>query len=191
MTSRRRNRGSARRGHLRSLNTRQQANNHADLVVDLTCEDNHDSDQYVDLTSVDTSTIEILDTPTTDVGPLGIHDDDSMYAAPPLLLSDSDSESELPPVPFSVTRRPTLSTITTTTTATTPTGVAAAVVCPVCFDGLSEIKSAGRHVMATTCGHVFCSECIGGILTKRDGGASRCPTCRKKLTARTVHQLFI
>ena len=40
---------------------------------------------------------------------------------------------------------------------------------------------------STVCGHVFCEPCIkASIETQR-----RCPTCRKKLTQRQYHPLFI
>jgi len=157
--------------------------------VDLTCEDQYDNDQYVDLTVADVSTVIIPSTPTTP-HPIHIHDLDVAHAAnftSPLLLSESsDSDSELPPLPFNIMRVDPSSS-TGPVGATSPT---TSIVCPVCLDGVTDIKGNGRQVMSTNCGHIFCSECIRGILTNRDSG-SRCPTCRKKLSVRSVHPLFI
>lgn len=59
--------------------------------------------------------------------------------------------------------------------------------CPVCMDSLSEIKSEGKQVVSTNCGHVFCSQCIKDAVRTQ----KRCPTCRKKLSARQYHVLYL
>ncbi|RWS08056.1 E3 ubiquitin-protein ligase RNF4-like protein [Dinothrombium tinctorium] len=41
--------------------------------------------------------------------------------------------------------------------------------------------------MSTICGHLFCENCIRtSIRTKKE-----CPTCRRRLTARGIHPIFI
>lgn len=59
--------------------------------------------------------------------------------------------------------------------------------CPVCLDLYSEIVGSGRLVVSTKCGHVFCSQCLRDALTS----SHTCPTCRKKLTSRQYHPLYI
>jgi len=59
--------------------------------------------------------------------------------------------------------------------------------CPVCLDNLPRIKSSGRDMMSTVCGHVFCSSCLS-VCFKSNG---RCPTCRKMLLSKDMHQIFI
>ncbi|XP_035505183.1 RING finger protein 4 isoform X3 [Scophthalmus maximus] len=59
--------------------------------------------------------------------------------------------------------------------------------CPVCLDSYSEIVDSGRLVVSTKCGHVFCSQCLRDALTS----SHTCPTCRKRLTHRQYHPLYI
>jgi len=59
--------------------------------------------------------------------------------------------------------------------------------CPVCLDTYSEIVESGRLVVSTRCGHVFCSQCLRDALTS----SHTCPTCRKKLTHRQYHPLYV
>ncbi|KFR03914.1 E3 ubiquitin-protein ligase RNF4, partial [Nipponia nippon] len=59
--------------------------------------------------------------------------------------------------------------------------------CPICMDGYSEIVQSGRLIVSTTCGHVFCSQCLRDSLRN----AKSCPACRKKLTHRQCHPIYI
>jgi len=59
--------------------------------------------------------------------------------------------------------------------------------CPVCLDNLPRIKSSGRDMMSTVCGHIFCSSCLS-VCFKSNG---RCPTCRKILLSKDMHKIFI
>ncbi|KFQ34907.1 E3 ubiquitin-protein ligase RNF4, partial [Mesitornis unicolor] len=59
--------------------------------------------------------------------------------------------------------------------------------CPICMDGYSEIVQSGRLIVSTKCGHVFCSQCLRDSLRN----ATSCPTCRKKLTHRQYHPIYI
>uniref|UniRef100_A0A1A7XC93 Ring finger protein 4 n=1 Tax=Iconisemion striatum TaxID=60296 RepID=A0A1A7XC93_9TELE len=59
--------------------------------------------------------------------------------------------------------------------------------CPVCLDQYSEIVESGRLVVSTKCGHVFCSQCLRDALKS----SHTCPTCRKKLTCRQYHPLYV
>ncbi|NXR72090.1 RNF4 ligase, partial [Pycnonotus jocosus] len=50
--------------------------------------------------------------------------------------------------------------------------------CPICMDFYSEIMQHGRQLVATMCGHVFCSRCLPVALET----AGMCPTCRVELS---------
>jgi len=156
-------------------------------VVDLTCDDYDCDEQFVDLTDIDSSTVIIPDTPTN--RPVVSNDDNLLNS---YLVSDGSlSDDDLPPVPFKISAKPrTTRSVNSVTTSSGSASTSSSANCPVCLDSLSEVKAAGRQVMATTCGHVFCEECIKGVLDAQ-ATARRCPTCRKKLTTRSVHPLFI
>ena len=62
--------------------------------------------------------------------------------------------------------------------------------CPICMDTISEIKLSQRALMATQCGHIFCSPCLKKLskdylVEKRQRTfrfmvtAVQCPTCRQ------------
>lgn len=53
--------------------------------------------------------------------------------------------------------------------------------------GCLQIVDSGRLVVSTKCGHVFCSQCLRDALTS----SHTCPTCRKRLTHRQYHPLYI
>lgn len=59
--------------------------------------------------------------------------------------------------------------------------------CPICMDGYSEIVQSGRLIVSTECGHVFCSQCLRDALRN----ASACPTCRKKISHKRYHPIYI
>ncbi|KAK1346101.1 hypothetical protein QTO34_008570 [Cnephaeus nilssonii] len=59
--------------------------------------------------------------------------------------------------------------------------------CPICMDGYSEIVQNGRVIVSTECGHVFCSQCLRDSLKN----ANTCPTCRKKMSHKRYHPIYI
>ncbi|XP_056410944.1 E3 ubiquitin-protein ligase RNF4 isoform X3 [Hyla sarda] len=59
--------------------------------------------------------------------------------------------------------------------------------CPICMDGYSEITQSGRLIVSTKCGHIFCSQCLRDALRN----VTSCPTCRKKLTPKQYHPIYI
>ncbi|XP_069140038.1 E3 ubiquitin-protein ligase RNF4-like [Argopecten irradians] len=61
------------------------------------------------------------------------------------------------------------------------------VTCPVCLDSDERITRSGRQLNSTTCGHIFCNECIEGAIRSQ----KRCPTCRKTLSRRQIHPIFL
>ncbi|KAG8591246.1 hypothetical protein GDO81_000106 [Engystomops pustulosus] len=59
--------------------------------------------------------------------------------------------------------------------------------CPICMDGYSEIIQSGRLIVSTKCGHIFCSQCLRDALRN----VTSCPTCRKKLTHKQYHPIYV
>lgn len=59
--------------------------------------------------------------------------------------------------------------------------------CPICLETVSQFQKNGSKLVSTICGHIFCSQCLRSTITTMH----RCPTCRKKLTLKQYHQLFI
>eukprot|EP00160_Parvularia_atlantis_P016418 Unigene5205_Nuclearia_a/m.15965 Unigene5205_Nuclearia_a/g.15965 ORF Unigene5205_Nuclearia_a/g.15965 Unigene5205_Nuclearia_a/m.15965 type:complete len:185 (-) Unigene5205_Nuclearia_a:87-641(-) len=56
----------------------------------------------------------------------------------------------------------------------------AALQCAVCLDSIEKMA-------ATTCGHVFCDECIQSAVRAQH----KCPVCRHKLSLKQIHPLFV
>lgn len=84
----------------------------------------------------------------------------------------TDSTSQLPPSVNAVSSQ--------STTSTT-------VICPICLDDAHQIRTEGRQLSSTVCGHVFCDPCIrNAAKTTR-----MCPTCRRKLTVKSIHPLYL
>jgi hypothetical protein len=52
--------------------------------------------------------------------------------------------------------------------------------CLICKD---EIKLE----TSTICGHIFCQECIYGMINTQN----KCPICQKKLSSKNVHRVYI
>lgn len=52
--------------------------------------------------------------------------------------------------------------------------------CVICMDTMKDETS-------TTCGHIFCQSCIQGAIKAQ----KKCPTCRKKLTMKNIHRIYI
>ncbi|CAB3981654.1 E3 ubiquitin- ligase RNF4 [Paramuricea clavata] len=59
--------------------------------------------------------------------------------------------------------------------------------CAICMDDFNQIKKAKRQLTSTTCGHVFCNPCITSSLHAQ----AKCPTCRKRLTKKSLHPIFL
>ncbi|XP_029212837.2 uncharacterized protein [Acropora muricata] len=61
------------------------------------------------------------------------------------------------------------------------------ITCPICMDDDKAIKRRKSQLMSTTCGHVFCDKCIRSAVQLQ----RRCPTCRKKLSLKQLHAIFL
>nr|XP_041567170.1 peroxisome biogenesis factor 10-like [Taeniopygia guttata] len=59
--------------------------------------------------------------------------------------------------------------------------------CPLCMEFYSEMMQHGQQLVATLCGHVFCSRCLPIAL----GVAHICPTCRVKLNAAVYFPIYL
>ncbi|XP_057205410.1 RING finger protein 4 [Triplophysa rosa] len=135
-------------------------------VVDLTCEGLEPA--VVDLTNND-SIVVVED---------GVQNRPAQGTESYVLSSDEEEESSLRLSPGL------LSSLQASSQARSTPG---AVSCPVCMDAYSEIIDSGRLMVSTKCGHLFCSQCIRDSLSR----AHSCPTCRKKLTHKQYHPIYI
>ncbi|XP_053229123.1 E3 ubiquitin-protein ligase RNF4-like [Podarcis raffonei] len=59
--------------------------------------------------------------------------------------------------------------------------------CGICIDSYAESVQSGRLIVSTTCGHIFCSQCLSNFLRH----ANFCPICRRKLTPKEYHPIYI
>uniref|UniRef100_A0A8D3CBL3 RING-type domain-containing protein n=1 Tax=Scophthalmus maximus TaxID=52904 RepID=A0A8D3CBL3_SCOMX len=132
-------------------------------VVDLTCEGSEAA--VVDLTSND-SVLLVDEGPQNRRVPTG-----ESY----IVSSDEDEDT------------PHVLSAGTVSSEHTSRSTPGTISCPVCLDSYSEIVDSGRLVVSTKCGHVFCSQCLRDALTS----SHTCPTCRKRLTHRQYHPLYI
>ncbi|XP_072520134.1 E3 ubiquitin-protein ligase RNF4 [Salminus brasiliensis] len=135
-------------------------------VVDLTCEGSEPA--VVDLTNNDS--VVLVEEGTQSRRGQGTES----Y----VLSSDEDEEPSLSLNPAL------LSSLRASSRARSTPG---AVSCPVCMDAYTEIIESGRLMVSTKCGHLFCSQCIRDSLAR----AHFCPTCRKKLTHKQYHPIYI
>ncbi|KAM8909176.1 E3 ubiquitin-protein ligase RNF4-like isoform 2-T3 [Spinachia spinachia] len=135
-------------------------------VVDLTCEGTEAS--VVDLTNNDS--VLLVDE--------GGHNERVLTGESYVVSSDEDEDA--PPI---VNAAIVPSVHANSSSRSTPGTIS----CPVCLDSYSEIVESGRLVVSTKCGHVFCSQCLRDSLTS----SHTCPTCRKRLTHRQYHPLYI
>ncbi|XP_051505535.1 E3 ubiquitin/ISG15 ligase TRIM25-like isoform X2 [Myxocyprinus asiaticus] len=119
-------------------------------------------------------TIDVLESDRTNIVPSRRRQDTESY----VLSSDEEEESSLRLSPGL------LSTLHESSRARSTPG---AVSCPVCMDAYSEITDSGRLMVSTKCGHLFCSQCLRDSLSR----AHSCPTCRKKLTHKQYHPIYI
>ncbi|XP_078100561.1 E3 ubiquitin-protein ligase RNF4 [Sander vitreus] len=133
-------------------------------VVDLTCEGSEAA--VVDLTNNDSVLL-------VDEGP------QTGLAAESYVVSSDEDEATPPALNAAVMS----SAQTNGSSRSTPGTIS----CPVCLDSYSEIMESGRLVVSTRCGHVFCSVCLRDALKT----SHSCPSCRKRLTPRQYHPLYV
>ncbi|NXN96950.1 RNF4 ligase, partial [Rhinopomastus cyanomelas] len=146
-------------------------------VVDLTCESS--DPVVVDLTHSDSVVVSKNQQPRRNLRLRSQRQSDSC-----VLSSDDEDEPRDNDVYVTDKVSRVLGPLGNETTSSTPSGT---VSCPICMDGYSEIVQSGRLIVSTKCGHVFCSQCLRDSLRN----ANSCPTCRKKLTHRQYHPIYI
>uniref|UniRef100_A0A6Q2YLS3 E3 ubiquitin-protein ligase RNF4 n=1 Tax=Esox lucius TaxID=8010 RepID=A0A6Q2YLS3_ESOLU len=139
--------------------------NSSEEVVDLTCEGSEPT--VVDLTNNDSVVV-------VDEGPQGRRGTDSESYV--LSSDEEDTNGGL--------SDDLLSSLQASSRARSTPGT---VSCPVCMDAYAEIVESGRLVVSTKCGHLFCSQCLRDSLSR----SHTCPTCRKKLTHKQYHPIYI
>ncbi|XP_077387232.1 E3 ubiquitin-protein ligase RNF4-like isoform X3 [Festucalex cinctus] len=137
-------------------------------VVDLTSEAAEASTHVVDLTNNDSVLL-------VDEG----HRRRRSNLRESYVVSSSDDDDS--------TSVPSANTLTSIQTHSSNRLTPGTISCPVCMDTYSEMVSSGRLVVSTKCGHVFCSQCLRDALRR----SHSCPTCRKRLTSRQYHPLYI
>ncbi|KAI3351380.1 hypothetical protein L3Q82_020194, partial [Scortum barcoo] len=140
-------------------------------VVDLTCEGSEAA--VVDLTHNDS--VLLVDEGRHPSGPRNRR----VTTGESYVVSSDEDEDTLP-----VLNAAMMSSLHTNSSSRSTPGT---ISCPVCLDSYSEIVESGRLVVSTKCGHVFCSQCLRDALTS----SHTCPTCRKRLTHRQYHPLYI
>ncbi|KAI0983562.1 hypothetical protein GJ496_007295 [Pomphorhynchus laevis] len=60
--------------------------------------------------------------------------------------------------------------------------------CGVCFDSITALLSNRKKLYSTLCGHIFCQQCIYGVLSA--GLQAKCPICRNRVSNTSIHQIF-
>ncbi|XP_030001392.1 E3 ubiquitin-protein ligase RNF4 [Sphaeramia orbicularis] len=148
-----------------TINVMDNTEDSVEEVVDLTCEGSEPL-TVVDLTHSDSVLL-------VDEGP------QNRTAAQSYIVS-SDEDEDTPPLLNAAL----MSSLRDNSRARCTPGT---ISCPVCMDSYSEIVDSGRLVVSTKCGHVFCSQCLRDTLSR----SHTCPTCRKKLTPRQYHPLYV
>ncbi|XP_054648778.1 RING finger protein 4 isoform X2 [Dunckerocampus dactyliophorus] len=137
-----------------------------DEVVDLTCEAS-EVPTVVDLTNNDSVLL-------VDEGP-----QNRRNTSGESYVVSSDEED--------TTTVPSASTLSSLQAQSSARWTPGTISCPVCMDSYSEMVDSGRLVVSTKCGHIFCSQCLRDALSR----SHTCPTCRKRLTPRQYHPLYI
>jgi len=162
-------------------------------VVDLTQESNSDSRSFVDLTSVpdspgDSSPVTVLRVNRIYQGNWNSFDRPScMYED--LERSSLRSSDEEVLTTDSETRPNEKQDKGSSSVMNSANGVESKkiITCPICMDDDLMLKKRKRQLTSTMCGHVFCDRCIRNAVKMQ----SKCPTCRKKLTMKQLHPIFL
>lgn len=100
-------------------------------------------------------------------------------------LSSNEVEEDLPDVSRILT--PSLSEGSQQKKSKGSSSPSKMVSCPICMDNAKEIAEQEGQLVSTYCGHVFCKACV----TRAIDTQGKCPKCRKKLTKKKIHPLFI
>ncbi|XP_033756748.1 E3 ubiquitin-protein ligase RNF4-like isoform X2 [Pecten maximus] len=140
--------------------------------IDLTDDTGND---FIDLTSPTALTAPPAFNSTADESVLFVREEGALNLSDDLLVEDTDENAAIHDVLAGLDD----------SVASLPGG--RKITCPVCLDSDERITRNGRQLNSTTCGHIFCNVCIQGAIQTQ----KRCPTCRKKLTLRQIHPIFL
>lgn len=141
-------------------------------VVDLTV----DSSEVVDLTSTCNNNSVVIITP----------EQEFLNERPSCRYSGIQITGEKrPSVKPTTSKEPKKKAVDEKENGSTKTGID--VTCPICLDKAEQFRSAGRMLVSTVCGHLFCDDCIKKTVQE----LHQCPTCRKKLNRKQYHPVYI
>eukprot|EP00794_Sanderia_malayensis_P005313 gene5312-5982_t len=59
--------------------------------------------------------------------------------------------------------------------------------CPICMEDSKQMARTNRQLVSTICGHVFCESCLKQAMKQQ----KKCPTCRRTITSKQFHPLYI
>lgn len=168
------------------------------VVVDLTNDSTYHHNNVVDLTR-DSSTDSSIDSSPVIVCVNRIYRGDPVMQLPSCRFSHSgvlgrtlsDTDDDILEVAESNDANEVNTSVTEPSTSSSEDSAGKTpskkICCPICLDDEETIKRRKRRLMSTTCGHVFCDKCIRSAVQMQ----SKCPTCRKKLTLRQLHPIFL
>lgn len=69
--------------------------------------------------------------------------------------------------------------------------------CPVCLRSMIKLKKAEVTLVSTVCGHIFCANCADRFMKTRNvelppGATNKvCPVCRKPITRKSIHPIYL
>jgi len=72
--------------------------------------------------------------------------------------------------------------------------------CPVCLSSMNQLKTAEITLVSTVCGHIFCANCADKFMKTRNDDlppgeptmkSKPCPVCRKPITRKSVHPIYL
>lgn len=91
-------------------------------------------------------------------------------------------------LPLPSAPKPADETATTSTNAQT-TNAEIDASCPICLETIQDLKKQNKRLMSTICGHILCKVCATSLI--RTSRKIECPTCRKLLLEKDIHNLFL
>ncbi|CAG2243446.1 RNF4 [Mytilus edulis] len=154
--------------------------------IDLTSEQNNDD--FIDLTSP----IPIRAPVAVNDSPVIILTGRDMVTPPrgrtrPLRSPDIENEIEHLDLDIEISDRPSSSGLGSPNRGTVNSPGIRRITCPICMDDYKELQQNKVQLMSTVCGHLFCKPCIQiSVRTHR-----QCPTCRRRLTEKQIHPIFL
>ncbi|XP_052101046.1 E3 ubiquitin-protein ligase RNF4-like [Mytilus californianus] len=154
--------------------------------IDLTSE--HGNDDFIDLTSPTQTRAQVA----VNDSPVIIVTGRDIVTPPrgrrrPLRSPDIENEIECLDLDIEISERPSTSGLGSPNRGTVNSPGIRRITCPICMDDYKELQQNKVQLMSTVCGHLFCKPCIQiSVRTHR-----QCPTCRRRLTEKQIHPIFL